>query len=156
MAPTEIANTESPSQQASEMGALVTLLVILLLVGLVTLGSVLIWGTSGMLLAASLALASCLVGAVLAHFFGIYPRGDAFLVSRLYLSMAARTGLPLAVLMVCKMNFETLLAEGMVYFVILFYLVGLLTELKIRMRTLGIGSSAKNGSTVPPAAKMDV
>ncbi len=156
MSPTEVAKPEPAKNQASEVGALAILLMVLGITGLATLGSVLIWGTSGMFLTASIALASCAVGAVLAHYFTIYPRGDAFLVSRLYLSMAARAGLPLAVLVICKMNFETLLDEGMVYFVILFYLVGLLTELKIRMRTLGIATRAENGSTVPPAAKMDV
>jgi len=156
MSPTEISNHVTANTAAPEKGSLVKLLAVLLAVGFVTLGSVLIWGTSGMLLAASIALASCLLGSVLAHFFGIYPRGEAFIVSRLYLSMAARAGLPLAVLVICKMNFETLLTEGMVYFVILFYLVGLLTELKIRMRSLGIGAPTENGSTVSPAAKMDV
>ncbi|MCP4082860.1 MAG: hypothetical protein GY819_07175, partial [Planctomycetaceae bacterium] len=156
MSQAELPSTEPNASPVTENRNLATLLVVFGGVGTLTLGLVFALGNTEMLIAAGLSFAFCALGAIIAHFFSIYPRGDAFLVSRLYLSMAARVGLPLALLVVCKTNFEALLVQGMVYFVILFYLVGLLTELKTRMRTLGIGQGAKSTSTVSPTAKMDV
>ncbi len=156
MSQAETPSTEKQAPPVTENRNLATLLLMFAGVGALTLGAVFAFGNSEMLISAGVSLAFCALGAIIAHFFSIYPRGDAFLVSRLYLSMAARAGFPLALLMVCKTNFESLLAEGMVYFVILFYLVGLLTELKTRMRTLGVGRGEKCTPTIGPTAKMDV
>ena len=134
---------------------LLPLLLVFAVVGALAIGLAAYLGGGQMALAAGLSFVACLAGAWLGHVFFIYPRGDHFLVSRMYLSMAARAGIPLLLLMVCKISLEPLFSRGMVYFVILFYLVGLLTDLKIRMRMLGMGQGAKKAPSMGPAAKMD-
>jgi hypothetical protein len=105
--------------------------------------------------AATLSALACFTGAVSGHFLAIYPRGNAYLLARLYASMAARLGFPFVLLFVCKVRFENLFSQGMVYFVILFYLVGLLVDLTIRMRSLRANRESGKPAFVASTAKVD-
>ena len=131
------------------------LLAVFALVGIVAIAMAGWWGGGGWALSACLSAVACLAGAILGHIFSVYPRGDAYLVSRLYLSMMMRAGIPLALLFVCRTRFESLFDQGMVYFVILFYLVGLLTELKVRMQMLGNDAGTKKSPAIGPATELD-
>jgi hypothetical protein len=111
-------------------------LLIPVLVCLATVAAARIAGGFEIAISAALAAIACLGGAAVAHVFNIFPRGDYLITSRLMLSSAARVVLPLTLLAVCKSFRPDLLERGMVYFVILFYLVGLLTDLATRMHRL--------------------
>ena len=155
MASEQVPSQREPSSQPDLMHGLMPLLVVFIVTGAATMALAAWLGGSSMVLSAGLSWAACLAGALLGHVGSVYPRGDAYIVSRLYLSMAARAGFPLALLVICKTSFESLFSQGMVYFVILFYLVGLLTDLKTRMRMLGIEQAAKKAASVSTAAKAD-
>lgn len=77
--------------------------------------------------------AACGLGALLAHVCSELPRGDLFIMVRLMSSSMVRVGIPLLVLLVVKFQLPELFDRGMVYFVILFYVVGLLTDLKMQI-----------------------
>ena len=158
MAPEEpLQEDNSPDSQTTQLAkrSLLGLMFVFAVVAAVTIGLAAWWGGSAWALSAGLSAAACLAGGILGHVFSFYPRGDAFIVSRLYLSMMARAGIPLLLLFICKTRFESLFDQGMVYFVILFYLVGLLTELKVRLQMLGNVGGAKKTPSIGPAAKMD-
>lgn len=80
--------------------------------------------------------AVCLIAAIAAHYLSQVPRGDVFILARLYMSSGVRIGLPVVLLVVCKMGYPELFNRGMVYFVILFYLVGLSNDLMTQVARL--------------------
>ncbi len=87
-------------------------------------------------LAALIASVICCVAAVAATYLSVYPAGDHFRLIRLYTASAARIALPVILLFICRAVLPELFAQGMVYFVVLFYLVGLLTDLKLQLRRI--------------------
>jgi len=91
------------------------------------------WGIETACVALAAAL-SCGLGAVLAHVCSELPRGDMLIMVRLMSSSMVRVGVPLILLLVAKLAFTELFDRGMVYFVILFYVVGLLTDVKLQMK----------------------
>ena len=141
--------------ESSLMANLKSLLVIFVAVFVSVIGLVAVFGNGTMVLAASLSAVVCLAGAVGGHFLAIYPRGEVYMATRLYASMAARMGLPFLLLFVCKVRFTDLFSQGMVYFVILFYLVGLVVDLTIRMRLLREAGSQAKPSAMASTAKLD-
>jgi len=99
---------------------------------------------------ALIAAGVCCVAAVAGHFLSIYPKGDVFRLARLYQSMAIRIGIPVLFLFLCRALFTEQFDRGMVYFVLLFYLVGVLTEVLVQVRRLKVlQASIKQGMPRP-------
>ncbi len=80
------------------------------------------------LLDVSFAFAFCVAGAMASHVLNEFPKGDEFMMTRLMTSMFVRAGLPLIAVVLAKMVFESAFSEGFVYLVVLFYLVGLISD----------------------------
>ena len=78
----------------------------------------------------------CLVGALLGHVLGEYPRGHEFILTRLMASMMVRAGLPLAAVLISKFFLTSLFSQGFVYLVVLLYLVGLICEALLSLSRL--------------------
>lgn len=117
------------------------LLVFLVATVLVFAVSIVVWDLTTALVAL-LSAAVCMVAAVAGHFCSIFPRGDVFRLARLYQSMTVRIALPVLLLFVCKNSFPDVFSRGMVYFVFLFYLVGLLTEVTVQAKRLKVLKSS--------------
>ncbi len=132
-------------------GGLIRLaLVFIPLTVLVFLGSMAIWDMTTAWVAL-LSSAICFLGATLGHLCSIFPRGDVFRLARLYQSMAVRIALPVILLFACKKLYPELFSRGMVYFVFLFYVVGLLMEVigqasKLKVLTSGSESVLNSAS----------
>ncbi len=75
-----------------------------------------------------LAAAICLAGALIGHVLSEFPRGNEWIMVRLVSSMMIRAGLPLLVVVVTKVFLPSVFSPGLVYRVVLFYLVGLIGE----------------------------
>lgn len=113
-------------------------------------GAALIWDTSTALVAVVSGIV-CLLAAIAAFFLGIYPRGEFFRLTRLYTASAIRIAIPVVYLFVCKTFFPDQFGQGMVYFVVLFYLVGLLTDLVLQLRRNRQLYAQKSGTLGQPA-----
>ncbi len=122
---------DPPSETAAGLGVL--LLVFGGLLVPVVIGAA-VFGSTATAMVALLSGVVCGLAAVAAFFLGIFPRGEFFRLTRLYTASAVRIAVPVAYLLVCKMAFPDLFGQGMVYFVVLFYLVGLLTDLALQLR----------------------
>jgi hypothetical protein len=94
----------------------------------VVMASLVLSGRTDLVIAALVAWTASLAGAIGGYWFGVFPRGDLFIASRLLASMLVRAGIPLVVIAICKFRFPELMEGGMVWFVVLFYLVGLLAD----------------------------
>ena len=101
---------------------------------LITLMMVMDWLDLGMGL---LAFAACSVSAMAAHVAAEYPRGDAFIAVRLAMSMVVRTALPLAVCVLAKFTEILPFEPGLIVLVFLFYLIGLMVDVKLQSVRLG-------------------
>ena len=112
-----------------------------------------VWGLEAALVALVSAIA-CGTGAVLAHICSELPRGDMFIMIRLMSSSMVRVGVPLILLVVAKLAFPEHFARGMVYFVILFYVVGLLTDLQLQIKRFKTASSPSQTALAKPAGKL--
>jgi hypothetical protein len=77
------------------------------------------------------ALTLCLVSTLLGHLAGEYPQGDDFFMVRMAGSMFVRTAIPLIVCVVAKLNQVIPEGSGFVFFVLLFYLVGLIIDVSL-------------------------
>lgn len=77
------------------------------------------------LVALMLAFAVCFLTAVLAHVFSEIPPGDEFLLARFGLSSLVRTGPPMVLVFIVKKVSEPTFEGGLIYYIVLFYLVGL-------------------------------
>ncbi len=119
-------------------------LLVPVLVCLATIAVAWLTGGPSVAIIAGLAAISCLAGVAAGHVFSIIPRGDMFFSLRLMLSSTVRVALPLVTLLVCRLTRPELLERGMVYFVILFYLVGLMSELITRIKRLASLQNAKS------------
>jgi hypothetical protein len=80
------------------------------------------------LMMAILALSVCVISSLLAHIVGEYPKGDDYFAARLAGSMAARTAPPFLLVIIAKLRPEIPFESGFVFFIILFYLVGLIAD----------------------------
>jgi hypothetical protein len=85
------------------------------------------------LLAEGVAAATCLIGALAALFFSDRFRGPSRALQGLALAMAARTGLPLLVLVAFLFCGRSLVASGVVYYVVIFYLAALGIEVPLSL-----------------------
>lgn len=109
-------------------------IIILALAAVVILVGVMLFKTSTH--TAVLALVTCLVSALLAHVAGEYPKGDIYIMARMALQMAVRTALPFAVA-VWGLNFaEPPLEKSLVFYMILFYMVGLVADVQLSLGRL--------------------
>ena len=126
---------EHPAETAAESTA--GLGQLLLIYGATVLLAVaaaaLIWDTSTALVGLLSGLV-CGVAAIAAFLLGIFPRGEFFRLTRLYTASAVRIAIPVLYLFIARTAFPDLFDQGMVYFVVLFYLVGLLTDLVLQLR----------------------
>lgn len=125
----EVAKTVPADEHAGGLSRL--LLIFLVSTVVVFVVTLLVWGMPTAWVALMSAGVCCLA-AIAGHFLSIFPRGEVYRVARLYQSMAVRIGPPVLYLFVCKNSFQELFSRGMVYFVFLFYLVGLLTEVMVQ------------------------
>jgi hypothetical protein len=110
-----------------------------------------VWGMPTALVAAVTAVV-CGAGALLGHLCSELPRGDLFIMLRLATSSLVRVGLPLILLLVTRALFPEHFGRGMVYFVILFYVVGLLIDLKLQIRKFRPVSASSRQALGTPAA----
>ena len=117
-------------------------LLVPVLVCLVTILIALLASGPEMAVVAGIAAIACLAGVIAGHVLSVIPRGELFFSLRLMLSSTVRVALPLLTLLVCKITYPQLLERGMAYFVILFYLVGLTSELITRVQRNGAMQTA--------------
>jgi hypothetical protein len=85
---------------------------------------------------AAIALIACLVSALFAHVAGEYPKGDELITARMTLQMVVRTALPFAVAVWGIYFSEPPLEKSLVFYMILFYLVGLVVEVQLSLARL--------------------
>ncbi len=76
----------------------------------------------------------CYVTGVLAHLLGEFPQGELFIMSRLLSSSLVRMGGPLAFLLVIKFSSSPWMGSEIVYVVVTFYLVMLVTDVGINLK----------------------
>lgn len=127
--------TEKPADRALA-GSLLRLLGVYVGTALLVVGGTAALAGSPTVLAALFSALVCGISAVAAHFLGVWPAGEIFRLMRLYLATAVRIGIPVIFLLICRALLPELLDQGMVYFVVLFYLVGLLTDLALQLRRI--------------------
>ncbi len=156
MIPATPFQTTTATEGLALKSGLLRLLAVYAALTLVVVGMCISMGQSMSATAALLASVVCWLGASAAHLLGIYPRGEVFLTTRLYASSAVRIALPVLLLLVVKLRFPSLMSGGMVYYVILFYLAGLVTDVASqfqRLRALHSRSSitgrSRNGQSEP-------
>ena len=85
---------------------------------------------------AAIALIACLVSALFAHVAGEYPKGDELITARMTLQMVVRSVLPFAVAVWGIYFSEPPLEKSLVFYMILFYLVGLVAEVQLSLARL--------------------
>lgn len=139
-------DSETDSAKQEEVLSIRQFFGVLFVPVLVCLVTILVsWLAGGTVMAgvAGIAAIACLAGVVAGHVLSVIPRGELFFSLRLMLSSTVRVALPLLTLLVCKITCPQLLERGMAYFVILFYLVGLSSELITRVQRLGGMRTAK-------------
>ncbi len=85
---------------------------------------------------AVLAFGVCLVSSLLAHIAGEYPQGDGFLALRMALSMLVRTVPPFLACLIVKLSPAIAFETGFVFFVLLFYLIGLIIDVALHTARL--------------------
>ena len=93
------------------------------------------------LLAAGTAAAVCLIGAIGALIASDHFRGPSRALHGLAWSMAARTGLPLLLALVLRLQRGALFKAGAVYYVLVFYFVALAVEMPL---SLPVGTRTKD------------
>ena len=114
---------------------LALLAVVVLGVGVVaTLLGMMLFQTE--LTTAAIALVACLVSALLAHVAAEYPKGDELITARMTLQMVVRTALPFVVAVWGIYFSEPPLEKSLVFYMILFYLVGLVAEVQLSLARL--------------------
>ena len=93
---------------------------------------------------AAIAVAACLVSALLAHVAGEFPKGDELVMARIAMQMVVRTALPFLVA-VWGINFANPPFEkSLVFYMILFYLVGLVVEVQLSLARVKTESESLN------------
>lgn len=87
---------------------------------------------------ALIALAACLVSALLAHVAGEYPKGDVYVAARMAMQIAVRTALPFLVALWGLYFVQPPLEKSLVLYMILFYMVGLVAEVQLSLGRLNV------------------
>jgi len=125
---------------------LLLLAMVVLAVGVpVAAVGVLLLGTS--LKAAVVALVACLVSALLAHVAGEYPQGDMLIMARMAVQMVVRTALPFLVAVRGFYFVEPPFEKSLVFYMILFYMVGLVAEVQLSLARLDAGKVENKNQT---------
>ena len=128
-------NDESNAEQQSPLASrVIRLSLVFMAIALLVCGTAWALGGPEAAIVGVVSAIACGLGAVLAHICSELPRGDVFIMIRLILSSIVRAGIPLLVLVIAKLQFPEQFNQGMVYFVVLFYVVGLLTDIKLQIR----------------------
>ena len=83
-----------------------------------------------------IALAACFISALGAHVCGEYPKGDVYIMARMALQMVVRTALPFVVSIWGLYFAEPPLEKSLVFYMILFYLVGLVADVQMSLARL--------------------
>lgn len=86
--------------------------------------------------AAVLALIVCVISSQLAHIVGEYPSGDDYFMARLAASISVRTGIPLFAVVFVKLSPKIPFEPAFVFFIVLFYLVGLFVDVALHVLRL--------------------
>jgi hypothetical protein len=84
----------------------------------------------------AIALVACLVSALFAHVAGEYPKGDELITARMTLQMVVRSALPFIVAVWGIYFSEPPLEKSLVFYMILFYLVGLVADVQLSLARL--------------------
>jgi uncharacterized membrane protein len=108
--------------------------VVLGFAALITLVGVMLFDASFQ--TAAIALVACLISALLAHVAGEYPKGDELITARMAMQMVARTALPVIVAIWGLYFAEPPLEKSLVFYMILFYLIGLITDVQLSLARL--------------------
>lgn len=87
---------------------------------------------------AAIALFACLVSALFAHVAGEFPKGDELIAARMALQMVVRSVLPFVVAVWGIYFSEPPLEKSLVFYMILFYLIGLVAEVQLSLARLRI------------------
>lgn len=90
--------------------------------------------------AAGVALVACLASALLAHVAGEYPRGDMLIMARMAIQMVVRTALPFLVALWGIYFVDPPFEKSLVFYMILFYMVGLVAEVQLSLNRLNVGN----------------
>lgn len=91
-----------------------------------------------------IALAACLVSALLAHVAGEFPKGAAFIAARMATQIAVRTVIPLVVAVWGLYFAEPPLEKSLVFYMILFYMIGLVADVQLSLGRLKAESESIN------------
>ncbi len=127
-------DAQSNGSSFSLLSQILILLVVLFSVFALTCLAAVLLNGSDRLIPITLAFVACLLAAILGQVLGEYPTGEMFIVSRLLSSSVVRVGVPIAMLTYLKLTESPWLELGMAYFVVLFYFVGLLTDLCLHLK----------------------
>lgn len=135
----ETATVNSPSKVSPKSLGLLKRLMILTVVHLLV-GSVAILGAVQFEFVsfsmAMMAFGVCVISSLVAHLTGEYPTGEDYFMTRLVLSMMARSGLPFLAVIVVKTSARFEFSPGFVFLVILFYVVGLFVDILMQVARL--------------------
>lgn len=85
---------------------------------------------------AAIALAACLVSTLLAHVAGEYPEGDELIMARMAVQMVVRSALPFLVAVWGIYFADPPFEKSLVFYMILFYLVGLVVDVQLSLARL--------------------
>ncbi|MFT5300021.1 MAG: hypothetical protein ACI87E_000494 [Mariniblastus sp.] len=85
---------------------------------------------------ASIAVITCLVASLLAHVAGEYPKGNELIVARMAIQMVVRSALPFVVAVWGIYFCDPPLGKSLVFYMIVFYLVGLIAEVQLSLSRL--------------------
>lgn len=99
-------------------------------------GFVGVWMLGGSLQILLFAFLPCLVGALLAHVAGEYPKGDLYIMARMAVQIVVRTLPPFVVAVWALYFVEPPLDKSLVFYMILFYLVGLVMDVQMSLARL--------------------
>ena len=89
---------------------------------------------------AAIAWLVCLVSALAAHASSEYPKGNEFIQARMAIQMLLRTGLPMLVAIWGIYFALPPLEKSLVFYMILFYLVGLVVDVQLNISRLNAES----------------
>lgn len=126
---------------SKSLGFRLVLLAVVMLAAavLVVLVGVLLFQTG--LKTALIALIACLFSTLLAHVAGEYPQGDELLMARMAVQIVARTALPFGVAVWGIYFVDPPFEKSLVFYMILFYLVGLTADVQLGLAKLKAAGS---------------
>lgn len=82
------------------------------------------------------ALVACLLSTLLAHVAGVYPKGDELIMARMAVQMVVRSALPFLVAVWGIYFADPPFEKSLVFYMILFYLVGLVADVQLSLARL--------------------